>query len=393
MAETAPGGASRRDGRPPLVVHVIHRFGIGGLENGIVNVIDRMPPERFAHAIVALTEVTAFAGRLRRSDVTLHALGKRAGQDPGMHARLWRLLRRLRPDVVHTRNLAALECQVTARLAGVRARVHGEHGWDAGDPLGTNPRHRLLRRLVDPSVHRYVAMSRDIERWLVDVIRVSPWRTTQIYNGVDVDRFAAGGARERPDLPGWSDPEALVVGTVGRLDPVKDQGTLVDACALLAAESPVIGSRLRLAIVGAGGAEAALRERVRASGLGDRVWFAGARDDVPAAMRGFDVFALPSLNEGISNTVLEAMATGLPVVATRVGGNPEVVDDGVTGLLVPARDVRALADALARYASAPELRAAHGAAGRQRVETRFSMRAMVDGYMRLYEDALSRARR
>ena len=180
---------SSQQAAPPLIAHIIHRLDVGGMENGLVNLINQMPPEAYRHAIICMTDYTAFSERLQRDDVGLYALHKREGKDLGVHGRLWRLLRQLRPDIVHTRNLATLEAQLTATAAGVRARVHGEHGWDVGDADGTNPRNRRLRRLVRPLVSQYIGLSRHQMGYLAEQIGVPRARLNQIYNGVDTGRF------------------------------------------------------------------------------------------------------------------------------------------------------------------------------------------------------------
>ncbi|HSC05306.1 MAG TPA: glycosyltransferase, partial [Steroidobacteraceae bacterium] len=175
MATAATTGTSGA----PLVVHIVHRLDVGGLENGLVNLINHLPAARYRHAIVCLTEATDFRRRIRRADVEVHALGKRPGKDPGAYWRLWKLLRALRPDIVHTRNLATLDCQFVAALAGIRGRVHGEHGWDVYDLHGTSSRYRLLRRAAARVVGRFVTMSRDLERWLVSDVGVPARNVTQ----------------------------------------------------------------------------------------------------------------------------------------------------------------------------------------------------------------------
>lgn len=380
---------------PPLVAHIIDRLDTGGLENGLVNLINRMPADRYRHAVICLRDYTAFRDRIRRPEVAVHALHKRPGQDWRLYPRLWRLLRRLRPTIVHTRNLAALEGQVPAWLAGVGARVHGEHGWDAAGPAGAPARHHQLRRLLRPLVGRYVALSVEIGAYLRREIGVPAERIALICNGVDDEHFrpAGSGPRRRAALPaGFAPPAALVVGTVGRMQTVKDQPTLVRAVVRLLAAEPRLRQRLRLVLVGDGPLRDECRALLEAAGAADLAWLPGNRDDVPGLLRSFDLFVLPSLAEGISNTVLEAMASGLPVVATRVGGNPELVEEGITGRLVPAADPAALAAALGGYLADPALLAAHGAAGRRRVEQRFSLQAMVDGYLAVYDGLLDPGR-
>ena len=372
----------------PLVMHVLHSFDVGGLENGVVNLINHMPAERFRHAVVALSHCApGFCRRVLRADVEFISLHKPPGHGIKLYPRAFSLFRRMRPAIVHTRNLAALELAVPALFAGVPARVHGEHGWDTADPGGTLRKYQLLRRAYSPFVSRYVALSGQIEAYLVNRVGIAPGRVERICNGVDTLRFSPASARQPIAGIPFNDPAVVIVGTVGRLQTVKDQLNLVRAVALARGQGEA-GARLRLVIAGEGPQRTEVEAEIRATGIGDITWLAGERSDVPDVMRAFDVFALPSQAEGISNTILEAMASGLPVVATDVGGNAELVADGETGLLVPAQSPQHMADALLRYTSDVALRQNHGAAGRQRVESNFSIDNMVARYTRLYEQQL-----
>jgi sugar transferase (PEP-CTERM/EpsH1 system associated) len=375
---------------PPLVLHVIHHLVVGGMENGLVNLVNRMPEGRFRHAIACIEDHSDFRLRLQR-DVEVIALNRsRRGLWRTRYA-LYRLCRRLRPAIVHTRNMSGLDALVPARLAGVRCCIHGEHGWDVGDLRGHRLRPALLRRLHAPAVDHYVTVSHDLERYLVDRVRIAPARITAICNGVDLERFAPGRESDRHSLPpAMRDASVVVIGTVGRLQPVKNQAALLDAFAQLGRRDPRCLARLRLAIAGDGPMLATLRARADALGIAERVWFAGSVGNVASILRQLDVFVLPSLNEGISNTILEAMATALPIVATDVGGNAELVVDGETGALVAAQDVGALADAIARYALDPKLARRHGAAGRARAEALYGIDGMVARYAALYERLLQR---
>ncbi len=390
--------------RPPLVAHIIYALGTGGLENGLVNIINRSPPGRYRHAIICLTAAEAFAGRLTVPDVEVIELHKRPGHDPAMYLRLWRTLRRLRPAIVHTRNLAALETQVLGLLLTGCKRVHGEHGRDVSDLDGSNRKYRWLRRLLSPLIHRYIAVSQDLAQWLVSNVRIAPGKVTRIYNGVDhsrfLPRFGSDGdsatLRLRTSLPGMPagflpDARCRVVGTVGRLAAVKDQQTLICALAHIFRESPQQRQTLRCILVGDGPERAALTAAIAQHCLEDIVWLAGDRDDIPDLLACMDVFVLPSLGEGISNTVLEAMATGLPVIATRVGGNPELVQDGVTGLLVPVADVPALAAAIVALVDDPARCDQMGRTAVQRVTTDFEWERTVSAYLRVYDELLGLA--
>jgi sugar transferase (PEP-CTERM/EpsH1 system associated) len=383
----------RADERP-LIAHVLHRFDTGGLENGVVNLVNRLPADRFRHAIVALTEVTAFSRRIERDDVELVSLRKPPGQGIWVFPRMLDVLRRLRPAVVHTRNLAALEMSVPAAWAGVPVRVHGEHGWDEADPAGANRKFRLIRSVYRPFVHHYVALSRQLERYVVDRVGVAAERVDRIYNGVDLHRFQpASGARAPIEGSPFAAADLWVVGTVGRLQAVKNQTLLAQAFARALQLAPHARERLRLAIVGDGPERPAVEAAVRAGGIGDVTWFAGARSDVPAVLRGLDAFALPSIAEGISNTILEAMASGLPIVATDVGGNAELLADRRTGRLVPSEDVDAMAAAQLDDFAQPEAARARGRAARADAEARFGLDRMDDAYGDLYERLLRAAAR
>lgn len=375
---------------PPLVAHVIYSLGVGGLENGLVNLLNHMPRDRYRHAIVCLQGYTDFSRRLHRDDVPIYALGKREGKDWGLYRRLAGLLRQLRPDIVHTRNLAALEGQVVAAFSVQARRVHGEHGRDIFDVAGRNTKYNLLRRLVRPFVHRYTAVSLDLERWLVDAIGVPPGRISQIYNGVDIKKFSPrmGDSAAAPWPPGFATPSQFVVGSVGRMAEIKDHPTLVRAAIELLQTQPALREGLRVAIIGDGPTRARCETLVEKAGLQDCFWFAGEREDIPALMQGMNLFVLPSLGEGISNTILEAMATALPVVATRVGGNIELVAEGINGTLVPAADPRAMARAIGAYLMDPALVQRQGLANRKKVESQFSMQSMVHGYMSVYDCVL-----
>jgi sugar transferase (PEP-CTERM/EpsH1 system associated) len=366
----------------PLIMHVMHRFDVGGLENGVVNLVDNLPEYR--HAIVALTEITQFRERIRAADVAFVAMHKPPGHGVWIYPQLYRLFRQMKPAVVHTRNLAALEMTVAAFAAGVPVRVHGEHGRDVGDLDGSSPRHWWIRRAYRPFVHHYVALSADLERYLVRRVGVRPARIAQIYNGVDTVRFAPASVREPIAGCPFDDPRLLVFGGVGRMVAVKDPVTLVRAYVELRARA----DHVRLMMIGDGPLRATALDVARNAGLERDVWMPGERGDVPALLRGMDCFVLPSLGEGISNTILEAMATGLPVIATDVGGNAELVRQGVTGRLVRAGDSHALAQAMLDVVHDRATFERAGAAGRSRALSQFSLDGMIRRYRNLYDTLL-----
>ena len=373
----------------PLIAHVIFRLDYGGLENGLVNLVNRIPDTRYRHAVVCLTDYSDFRERLRPG-VEVHAVHKRAGKDLPVYGRLWSVFRRLRPDIVHTRNLAPLDAHLPAWAAGVRGHVHGEHGYDIHDIDGSSRKYRLLRRLVSPFVQRFIPLSRDLERYLVDAVGVPSSKVRRICNGVDAERFAP--VAQRLPLPDTQFAEDdIVIGSVGRMEVVKDPLNLVRAFVTLLERRPGLRQRLRLVHIGDGSLREAAQNLLAEAGLADRAWLPGTRGDVPEMLKGLDVFVLPSRNEGISNTILEAMACALPVVATDVGGNAELVEDGRTGAIVPPGDADALASAIEAYVSDAQRRREHGRRARERIEQQFSMQAMVANYLHVYDDVCARA--
>ncbi len=372
------------------IAHIVYRFDYGGLENGIVNLVNRMPRDRFRHSVICLAGYgEKFIERLDRTSVQVISIDKRPGKDLPSYFRLWRVLRSLRPDIVHTRNIGTVDMQWVAMAAGVSGRVHGEHGWTADDPTGKDKRKLAIRRSCRPAIHRHLAMSHDIAVWLERDVGVPAASIQQIYNGVDTFRCHPDGPVPA-DLP-WAGQAKTVIGTVGRLDPVKNQGALLQSVRQILDQRPELRQELRLIIAGDGPERAALEGMIRNFGLTDEVWVPGAREDVPALMRAMDVFVLPSVNEGISNTILEAMATGRPVVAARVGGNPELVENGTTGTLYSGHGSEALAEAIFPYLVDPNLRTVHGRAARERVLLQFSLPAMVDSYVAFYDELLNRS--
>jgi sugar transferase (PEP-CTERM/EpsH1 system associated) len=348
-----------------------------------------MPPERYRHAIVCLTESSDFQKRIQQAHVPIIALHKRDGHDLGVYARLWKVLRRLRPDIVHTRNLASLECLILAAFSSVPGRIHGEHGRDMYDLDGLSVKYNLLRRTLRPLVRHYIAVSTDLADWLISTVGIRSSRVTQISNGIDLQRFSPLiGPRPSLGPQGFAPPGTLVVGTVGRMTAVKDQLTLVRAFLYLLQTTLETRNRVRLVMIGDGPLREEARRMLQAANAEHLAWLPGERADIPKVMRGLDVFVLPSLREGLSNTILEAMASNLPVVATRVGGNPELVEEGKTGMLVPPADPVRLAEAIRTYLIEPARLIRHGQAGRKRAEARFSMESMVNGYLAVYDAVL-----
>ena len=368
-----------------FICHIIFKLDFGGLENGLVNLINKLPFCEYRHVILSLQTPTDFQKRIRRKDVEIYDIGKREGKDIRAYRRVWRLLRDLRPDIVHTRNIPTVDMLVPAALAGVSRLVHSEHGLDVRELDGQHKKYNMLRRLSRLIVDQYVTVSFDLAKWLNQRVGIPDSKISLIYNGVDTETFCPGtnGATVLP--AGFAPKDAVIIGTVGRLEPVKDQITLTLVFLHILELHPELRDSLRLVIVGDGSLRTEIERMLKLANARELAWLPGFCSDTAELYRAFSMFVLPSRREGISNTVLEAMASGLPVVATRVGGNPEIVDEGVTGQLVPADAPGAMAEAILKYIDAPEFAERHGCAGRARAVSSFSLEAMVNGYRRVYE--------
>jgi sugar transferase (PEP-CTERM/EpsH1 system associated) len=373
---------SKPDARP-LIAHVVYRFDYGGLENGVVNLINGLPAELFRHAVIAMTDASDFRLRIRKADVDVHTLHKKQGKDLGAYLRLFRLLRKLQPTIVHTRNLGALDAALVAKLAGVKACIHGEHGWDTYDPDGTNRKYRMLRRALNPAIAKFVTVSRELQQWLQETVGIEPAKIIRICNGVDTERFCPGRSEAKAVLPSDRFQEGtFVVGSVTRFTEIKDPLNLVRA--FIEARARPDGQKLRLLMIGDGPLREPALRMLGEAGLEAHAWLPGSREDIPQLLRAMDLFVLGSRREGISNTVLEAMASGLPVIATATGGNFELVAPNVTGVLVGSGDFRAIAKTMLDYANNPELRSRQSQAARDRAERDFSLRRMLSDYAGLY---------
>jgi sugar transferase (PEP-CTERM/EpsH1 system associated) len=377
---TKPRTASTR----PRIVHVIPTLRVAGLE-GVVLRLTTGLGQTLDHAVMTPSGNGPLRARFSEQ-IPVIAMAERHRPDRWNAFRMAAVFRELRPDIVHSRNWTCLDAIIGARLARVPVVVHGEHGREAADPEGRNPLRRRVRRLLAPLVTQFVTVSRDLERWLIEDVRVPARKVTVICNGVDTRRFQAHDrttARRGLGLP----ESCVAIGSVGRLDPVKDHAGLIEAFARVSSDPRAI-----LLIVGEGPFRGELERLIEARGLAGRVRLLGERHDVPQVLAALDVFVLSSLGEGIANAILEAMATGLPVIATRVGGNPELVVDGSTGMLVPSRSPEALAAALRRYLEEPALAAAHGCSGRARAVSEFALERMVAAYGDLYARLLGARR-
>ena len=364
------------------VLHVVARLGLGGTEHGVLKVLNGLGEEQFEHRLCAVRGVDAdFASRMNVATKAYSAGSAKPGFQFPLF-RLMRIMKEYRPHIVHTRNFGALEGLFAARLVNVPVAIHSEHGYELEILGGLPLRRRILCRALFPMADAVFAVTNELRTYHSEQSWLTAEKIRVIHNGVNTDRFApltCDASRLRKDL--GLPTNRFLIGSVGRLVPIKDHSTLLQAADLLLCQ----GNNLHVVLVGDGPERATLQHYVAGTPvLSGRVTFLGASDRVPELMKAMDVFVLPSISEGMSNTVLEAMATALPVVVTHAGGNPEMVEHGFSGLLFAPRDIATLALHLGRLIENADLRRHLGAAARRRVVERFSLAEMIRHYRDLY---------
>lgn len=287
-----------------------------------------------------------------------------------------KLVRTQQVDLIHAHEFSAIVCGwMIARLSGIPfvGTVHGKnYFWE-------KVRRRLAYRIVSRS-GRLVAVSQDLKRFVMEKVGLSDEQIDLIYNGVQSGPHVSDEEAYRARTELGLKPHNVVIGAIGSLYPVKGHRYLLESMPIILSRYP----HAVLLVVGRGELEDALKEQAKRLGIEEHVRFLGMRNDIPKLLKTLDLFVLPSLSEGLSLALLEAMAAGLPVVATRVGGNGELVVEGETGVLVPSKDVAALSEALCRMLDSREMRERLGRNAVTRVDQRFSARLMAEKYQHLY---------
>ena len=356
------------------VAHLVENLEVGGLEKLLVEFARHADRSRFALRFLTLGHRGALAGDIEAEGWPVESLNLKSGLRPRAIPLLTRWFRRERIDVLHVHTSGPLLYgTAAAKLAGVPTIISTRHH---GPDINNSPRAIKACALAANQIDRVVCVSADgVAHSIAEGVR--PSKLTTILNGIDLDRFDHCG-------PNPSGPAVIVA----RLNPEKDHATLFHAVDLVRR----VDKTFQLMIAGDGPCLEELESLAVALNLGTAVRFLGKVDDVAGLLREASMLVLSSVKEGISLTLLEAMARGLPVVATRVGGNPEVVVDGETGLLVPPSNPRALADALLKIRQDSALGLALGRAGRERAEVCFDIRRMIADYENLYANPTSSER-
>lgn len=369
-------------GPRPKVLFCIWALEAGGAERFLVELVRRAPRERFDVKVVCLSRKGAWAGEVESAGVEVICLDKKTGLDLAIVARLRALFRRERPDLVNTHLWTAdLWARLAAVLSGVPRIVVTEQNVD----LWKTWYHKLIDRLLFRRTDKVICVSDPVRDFYRDALHVPAAKLEVIPNAIDLaGPPAPAGARPLRDEIG-AGAEDFVFLCAARLHPQKAHGVLLDAARAVADRG---GRRFKIALAGEGSLRADLEARVRALGLVDVVHFLGFRSDVRALLPQADAFVLPSYYEGLPLSVLEAMAAGVPVVVTNVGGNPGIVEDGRNGLMVPAGDASALAQAMGRVVGDAALARALGEEGRRRVAERHDIERVAARTYRLFDELL-----
>jgi len=361
----------------PRLTQIVLSLGAGGTERLVIDLCLALAPQADVQ-VLCLDEPGAWAGQLVDSGVPVRALGRRPGFDH-------RLLREVRTRVARHRS-AVVHCHhytpfvygrlATLRLRGVRV-VYTEHGRLSDAPWSA--KRKLANAVLGRLPGRCFAVSRELRDYMI-AGGLPPSRVGVIYNGVPPGPPPDATRREALRRELGIDRNARVIGTVARLDPVKDLGTLIDAFAALARAGDVD----RLLLVGDGPERAALEARTRRLEVDSQVTFMGQRDDARRLLDALDIYVNSSITEGVSVTILEAMAAGLPVVATAVGVTPEVIEDGGCGLLVSVSSTEAVIRTVRRLLQDRALAGRLGQSARSRIEARFATETMLARYVNAY---------
>ena len=363
------------------IMHVVRTLATGGTETVVRRLVSALDQNCFQQSVC--TFVAAAAPQPPRTI----CLERPADKSAFLVPQLTKVFRRERPDIVHSRNWSTIEAVLAAKLAGIPAIVHSEHGRDL-QTMGPQPlRRRVLRRISYSCADRVFCVSEELREFYCQQLGMKPDIFDVIPNGVDVKQFCANPvARSDVRAKLSVGPGTMVVGTVGRLDPVKDHLTLLRAADLALRR----GVDLKLVIVGEGPQRVALENHLSGKPhLARRAVLIGESKNVADWLNSFDVFVLPSLSEGMSNTLLEAMAVGVAPIATAVGGNREVVQHEHSGLLVAARDAAQMSDFIVQLAAAPEWLKALGVRARERMVMQFSVERMVNRYDEMYSQLMN----
>jgi sugar transferase (PEP-CTERM/EpsH1 system associated) len=358
------------------VMHILPSLEIGGMENGVVNLVNGMDKNVFRPFVCCLEREGPLKEKLRR-DVTVLNLRQKEGIRFLLPFQLSVLFKKHGISIVHTHNFyTSLYGIIGARIAHVPVIIHGEHGM----LMQQKKRRKIIAGLLIRGTDCVTTVSEELEGFLVNSMGISKNRVVTIKNGVELAKFENSNCESLRSSLGLQ-VENLVIGSVGRMVPVKDHVSLISAFAQVNRIIP----NTKLLLIGDGPLHGQLERAAKDSGVFEKTRFLGERSDIHDLLELMDVFVSASLSEGMSNVILEAMASKLPVVATQVGNNPQLISDGITGRLVPAQQPATLAKAIVDVLSDAKKAKTMGKSGYEFVKQNFSLEKMVKDYEDLYK--------
>ena len=367
--------------RQPRVLYLAHTLAVGGAEEMVLSLVRYLPPE-YERAVLCIDQPGPIGEEVKRTGVPFRSLGLRPGlRRPFDLIRLQHAIHDLEPTIVHTFLLTA---SLYGRFAAMQARVPIIIGTEVNIYERKQPLHRLAERWLMRGTGAVVASAESVRDFYIDQVHADPDKVVVIYNAVDWSQLQTTKSRDEFRIEAGVPIDVPLAGIIARLTEQKAHRVLFDAMA----SKPELAS-LHLLVVGDGELRDELRGRVERLNLANRVHFAGARRDLGNILAAIDMFVMPSLWEGLPLSLVLAMGAGLPVIASRVAGIPEVVEDGVSGLLVNPGDTKQLADALVRVLESDELRGVLAREARTFARPRFGIDGYIASMTALYERLLS----
>lgn len=391
MNGSTPRQMAKNQRRRIKILYVIGTLDVGGTERQLVELVSRLDGARFEPAVCCLSSGGSLEAELKTRDIPVHVVnfrGFRTARRGLIRSapevicalfRFWRLLRNQRPDIVHGLLFwAYIIGTFAARAAGVPIIVSSRRS--LGNFKADKPHYLVLERIANRMTDLVIANSEAVRRDAIREEGLPADKVMVIHNGLELPPFGLSPDEDLRQSLGLG-RGVPVIGVVANFIHYKGYQFFLEAWGAVVKRFP----RNVALLVGEGPLRRELEARVEAMGLGKSVRFLGTHQDVPALLALMDLVVHPSLEEGFSNAILEAMAAGKPVVATAVGGNPEAVVHGETGFLVPPRDSQALAEAMVWLLDHPTEAARFGEAGRRRVAERFELGAMIRQYEAVYE--------
>jgi sugar transferase (PEP-CTERM/EpsH1 system associated) len=362
------------------VLHVVLSMETGGLENGIVNLVNNADHNQFSVDILCLREKGTLAQRIKNpnSQVTFDG-----NQDPGLFTAIKKIYKACidgQYHIVHSHGFTTmLASYIATRLARTKIMMNGEHG----TLYYSSAKQRILQRFLFKKMDINLTVSRELKRKIHKVFNFSLENFKPIINGVDTDKFnhkLPVSLLEELCLKN----DSFIIGSVGRLVAVKNYPSLIKAFAITHNKHP----KTHLVIAGEGPERVDLESLITELNIADHVHLLGNRDDVANIMNAIDIFVLPSFSEGLSNTLLEAMSCGTPVIASDVGGNPEIIKTNITGFLYPSNDIQALSHILTDLCEDSSLVETLSKQAREHIVDNYSLQSMVDNYEATYAELI-----